>query len=102
MAAGALAGVLLVWHEHQTGGVLACSSLKSVYREILKGGTHAREGSFVLLDASKDLIASRLSTRKHEFMNAQLLDSQLEALEMLEDGLRIPNDRPKRMSWTIS
>jgi gluconokinase len=88
-----LAGVLSDWHENRVSGVLACSSLKAVYRDILRNGPHARGVNFVLLEASKDLIASRLSTRAHEFMSAQLLDSQFEALEIPNDALRIFNDR---------
>lgn len=89
----ALAGVLSGWHENRVSGVLACSSLKAVYRKILRNGPHVRGVNFVLLEASKDLIASRLSTRTHEFMSVQLLDSQFEALEIPDDALRILNDR---------
>ena len=49
--------------------------------------------TFVLLDGSKELIAQRLATRKHEYMNPNLLDSQFATLEMPHDALRIVNDR---------
>jgi gluconokinase len=89
----ALAGVLASWHVHQASGVLACSSLKLAYREILGVGPHAGKLTFVLLEASKELIASRLAARQHEFMNGQLLESQFEALEVPDSALRIMNDR---------
>jgi gluconokinase len=40
------------------------------------------------------LIAERLATRKHEYMNPMLLDSQLATLERPTDAFRIVNDRP--------
>jgi gluconokinase len=49
---------------------------------------------FVLLDGSKELIAERLSARKHEYMNPNLLDSQLATLEAPADAVRVVNDRP--------
>jgi gluconokinase len=88
-----LAGVLANWHVQQVSGVLACSSLKLAYREILGVGPHAGKLTFVLLEGSKELIASRLAAREHQFMNAQLLESQFEALEVPDSALRIVNDR---------
>ena len=49
---------------------------------------------FIFLDGSKKLIAERLATRKHEFMNPKLLDSQLATLETPIDALQMVNDRP--------
>lgn len=72
--------------------MLACSSLKVAYREILGVGPHAGKLTFVLLDGSKELIASRLAARQHEFMNGQFLESQFEALEVPHCALRIVND----------
>ena len=89
----ALAGVLASWHVQQVSGVLACSSLKVAYREILGVGPHAGKLTFVLLEGNKELIASRLAARQHEFMNGQLLESQFEALEVPDSALRIVNDR---------
>lgn len=81
--------VMLGWGV--AGGVLACSALKQQYRQTLARGL--RGVYFVMLDGSKELIASRLRARQHEFMNAGLLESQLETLEVPEDGLRVINDR---------
>jgi gluconokinase len=88
-----LAGVLANLHVQQVSGVLACSSLKLAYREILGVGPHVGKLTFVLLEGSKELIASRLAARQHEFMNEQLLESQFDALEVPDSALRIVNDR---------
>jgi gluconokinase len=63
----ARAGVLANWHVQQVSGVLACSSLKLAHREILGVGPHAGKLTFGLLEGSKELIASRLAARQHEF-----------------------------------
>ena len=89
----ALASVLAGWHLQQVSGVLACSSLKVAHREILGVGPHAGKLTFVLLEGNKELIASRLAVRQHEFMNRQLLESQFDALEVSDYALRIVNDR---------
>ena len=90
--------LLRSWFEAGKSGVLACSALKASYRATLRAGMPAGAVSFVLLDGSKELLAARLSERKHEFMSAKLLESQLATLEVPEDALRIVNDRsPKEI-----
>jgi gluconokinase len=59
----------------------------------LQNGLPKDAASFVLLDGSKELLAERLAARKHEYMNPQLLESQLATLEAPSDALRIVNDR---------
>jgi gluconokinase len=86
--------VLRGWFESGKGGVLACSALKDKYRVTLASGMPAGTVQFVLLDGSKELIAERLSARKHEYMNPNLLDSQLATLEAPADAVRVVNDRP--------
>ena len=85
--------VLIGWSQAGTSGVLACSALKARYRDMLSAGMAAGAVVFVVLDGSKQMIASRLATRKHEYMNPNLLDSQIATLEMPTDALRIMNDR---------
>jgi len=89
-----LNGLLQQWHSSGKGGVLACSALKEKYRETLAKGLPRGTVKFVLLDGSKELISERLATRKHEFMNSALLDSQFATLEPPSDALRIVNDKP--------
>jgi gluconokinase len=59
--------------------VLACSALKEGYRHrLLQGLADVR---VVYLHGSRELIARRLAQRRHRYMPASLLDSQLAALE---------------------
>ena len=82
------------WYDSGKGGVLACSALKGKYRATLSAGMPKGTVTIVLLDGSRELIAERLAARKHEYMNAKLLDSQLATLEPPVDALRVVNDRP--------
>jgi gluconokinase len=81
------------WVKAGTRGVLACSALKQSYRQTLGDGLPPATVCTIFLDGSKDLIAARLAERHHEFMNASLLDSQMQTLEPPADGLRVINDR---------
>ncbi len=88
-----LNGLMRGWFDAGQGGVLACSALKESYRQTLSAGMPDGAVQFVLLDGSPELIGMRLAMRKHEFMNAGLLDSQLKTLEKPEDGYAVVNDR---------
>jgi gluconokinase len=88
-----LNGLMRGWFESGAKGVLACSALKEKYRETLEAGLPGGAVSFVFLDGSKEMIAARLVARHHEFMNAALLESQFQTLEVPEDGLRVVNDK---------
>ena len=61
--------------------VMACSSLRRVYRVKIRGiaGQHVL---FVLLHGSKDLLLDRMLERSSHFMPTSLLESQLNTLEM--------------------
>ncbi|WP_202806781.1 gluconokinase [Nitrincola nitratireducens] len=67
-------------HAHSGAVVLACSSLKRRYRDVLReqGG----ELFFVYLDGSADLLTARLSARQGHYMRSSLLQSQLKDLEV--------------------
>jgi gluconokinase len=82
------------WFAGGKSGVLACSALKASYRATLQAGMPKGVVSFVLLEASKEMLEARLSERKHEFMTPRLLDSQLATLEIPSDALCVVNDRP--------
>jgi gluconokinase len=60
-------------------GIVACSALKRVYRDILVGDR--RDVRIVYLKGDRDLIAQRIAARADHFMPPQLLDSQFQALE---------------------
>ncbi|HZI05511.1 MAG TPA: gluconokinase, partial [Archangium sp.] len=67
--------------------VLACSALKHTYRERLT--VDAVRQRWVYLQASRELITERLKARQGHYMPAAMLDSQLAALEVPEDALRV-------------
>ncbi len=60
--------------------VATCSALKRAYRDRLREVIPARV-SFVLLDADPEELLRRLTTRKHHYMPASLLVSQIDTLE---------------------
>ena len=71
-------------HHH---GIVACSALKRVYRDILIG--YRRDVRLIFLEGDRDLIARRIAARADHFMPASLLDSQFRALEE-----PTPDERP--------
>jgi len=72
--AGELAQIL-ARGEH---AVLACSALKEAYRKRLQRAGDVR---IVYLKGDQATLAARLAGRKHEYMPASLLPSQLATLE---------------------
>ena len=60
--------------------VASCSALKRAYRDRLRKAIPAPVG-FVLVDADRDELLRRLTTRTHHYMPPSLLTSQLDALE---------------------
>ena len=90
------------WFQEGKSGVLACSALKQKYRDTLASGMPEGTAHFVWLDGSPQLLAERLAARHHEYMNPNLLQSQLDTLEPPADALRIVNDRaPEEVVETI-
>jgi len=65
--------------------LLACSALKSRYRDRLAAG--CARVSWVFLKGDFELIESRLKARKGHYMKAGLLQSQFAALEEPSDAL---------------
>jgi len=63
--------------------IMACSALRRSYRDRLRQGAPRTE--FVLLRATREVLAERLATRAGHFMTEQLLDSQLATLDDPED-----------------
>lgn len=58
-------------------GIITCSALKKIYRDVLRGNHVV----FVHLVGSKDQIGRRLVARTGHYMPAGLLDSQISTLE---------------------
>ena len=67
--------------------VLACSALKTRYRERLAQSDNRLR--FVFLDVSPEVARSRLESRDSHFMPASLIDSQFEILERPQDAIEI-------------
>lgn len=67
--------------------ILACSALKKKYRRAL--GIDQKKVISVFLDGSQELLQERIGFRDHEFMNKDLLQSQLDTLEIPTEGLRV-------------
>jgi gluconokinase len=74
------------------GAIVACSALKSAYRDVLAGGLEGVR--FVLLHGDPQVLADRLAERHHEFMNPALLASQLATLEAPADAITIDIELP--------
>jgi len=58
---------------------VACSALKRIYRDRIR--QQAGPVVFLFLDGQPDLIKQRMQGRKGHYMQAGLLDSQLQTLE---------------------
>lgn len=65
--------------KERRNAVLSCSALKEAYRRRLLAGVD--EARLVHLQGDKALIAARLRERRHRYMPASLLESQLATLE---------------------
>ena len=64
--------------------VIGCSALKKEYRNIIRSEV-PEPVNFLHLDAPQDVLAQRVAGRGEHFMPTQLLDSQIETLERLEE-----------------
>lgn len=71
---------------------LACSALKSRYREILTNGRGDLQ--FVHLAGTPEVIRARLRARPGHFMPESLIESQFAALEAPAGALSVDIDQP--------
>ena len=71
--------------------ILACSALKSAYRERLQRAGDVR---IVYLAGDAATIAERLESRQHKYMPPTLLPSQFAALEEPADAIRVDIRQP--------
>lgn len=80
--------------------VLACSALKQKYRDIL--GINQNDVISVYLKGSLLALEKRLSSRNHQFMNNDLLLSQLETMEEPLEGIIVDiQNSPETLVETI-
>lgn len=82
-----IADEIPVW-EKNGGGVLACSALKQIYRDILKV-LPAEKMTWINLAGSYEQIRHRLEERNGHFFSTNLLQSQFDTLEPINEGLEI-------------
>lgn len=75
----AIALVIAGWIAEGLSGVVACSALKRIYRQIIIGGNAAVR--LVYLRGSRELILRRIAAHHGHFTPVSLLDSQFEILE---------------------
>jgi gluconokinase len=80
-----LAANISEWLASGQNTILACSALKSSYRQMLIGDQD--HVIILFLDGSFELFAERLAKRNHPFMNSTLLRSQFDTLEKPSDAI---------------
>lgn len=82
-----LRSAIAQWLLEDKNVVLACSALKSSYRQILwQDSQHMR---LVYIKSSFDLLQKRLQQRQNHFMAINLLQSQFDILEEPEDSIQV-------------
>ncbi|HAX74250.1 MAG TPA: gluconate kinase [Cyanobacteria bacterium UBA11372] len=74
--------------------VLACSALKSSYREIVLDNCDRSQIRLVYLKGSFQLIQQRLKQRQNHYMSQNLLQSQFDILEEPEDAICVDISQP--------
>ena len=72
--------------------VLACSALKTEYREYLSKSDIGLR--FVFLDVPFEVAENRLASREGHFMPVSLLDSQFETLQRPQNAIHIQAEEP--------
>lgn len=82
----AIRAAMLRWSAADQNVVLACSALKSIYRERLEIGPEVK---FVYLKGSYEVIYQRLLSRHGHFATEKILNSQFETLEEPEDAIAV-------------
>jgi carbohydrate kinase (thermoresistant glucokinase family) len=65
--------------QGNAGAIVACSALKRIYRDRIR--QQAGPVVFLFLDGQPELIKQRMQDRKGHYMQAGLLESQLQTLE---------------------
>ena len=86
----ALAQQIAACRKRGEPAVLACSALKEDYRKRL--GVDQQIVVTVFLKGSHDQLLERIEARAHPYMNAGLLESQLDTLEPPMDGIVVDID----------
>lgn len=80
------------WLQAECNTIVACSALKSTYRQILF--LNPQQMQLVYLKGSFQLIQKRLEERQNHFMNKDLLLSQFDTIEEPEEAIYIDASLP--------
>jgi gluconokinase len=92
-----LQGAIEQWLSQGINVVLACSALKSEYRQWLQPSNQLQltdQIKWVYLKGSSELIQQRLNQRQGHYMKANLLKSQFDTLEEPDNALQIEIGQP--------
>lgn len=80
----------------QLGAIVACSALKKIYRDRIR--QQAGDAVFLFLNGKPELIRERMQQRQGHYMQAGLLDSQFQTLEVPtqdeQDVIELNIDQP--------
>lgn len=85
----AMQNAIDMWLEQDRNMVLACSALKSSYRDILWGECDRDRIHLVYLKGNFQLIQQRLQQRQNHFMSNELLQSQFDSLEEPQGAISV-------------
>lgn len=88
----AIQQAISAWLKEDRNAILACSALKSTYRQILV--PDPQRIKLVYLKGSFDLIQKRLARRQNHFMHQDLLSSQFDTLEEPEGAIYLDASLP--------
>jgi gluconokinase len=84
----AMHDAIVRWNASGRNVVLSCSALKNSYRDRLRD----RSVQFVYLKGDRDLILSRLNSRRGHFATSSILDGQFRDLEEPGDAISVGID----------
>lgn len=80
--------------QQDRNAVLACSALKSSYREMMLNNCDRSKIRLVYLKGSFQLIQERLKQRQNHYMSLDLLQSQFDTLEEPEGAIYVDISQP--------
>jgi gluconokinase len=86
---------IALWLKENQNVILACSALKTNYRQYLRLDNENIQ--LVYLKGSLDLLQQRLLNRQNHFMSEKLLNSQLDTLEEPDDAICVDISEPPQL-----
>jgi gluconokinase len=87
--------------RERDNAIVACSSLKQAYRDLLQ--RNKQDILWVYLKGNYDVLYQRIQQRQQHYMKAQMLQSQLESLEEPKNALIIDISKsPEEIAMQIA